>query len=54
MLWFEQGWNGGFRQVMWFLMLESTKDRILGVDTPGQNVLPCAQYGIFAYQLGIL
>jgi hypothetical protein len=24
-----------FRQVMWFVMPESTKDRILGVDTPG-------------------
>jgi hypothetical protein len=24
----------GFRQVMWFVMLESAKDRILGVDTP--------------------
>jgi hypothetical protein len=28
----------GFRQVMWFVMLESAKDRILGVDTPGQHV----------------
>jgi hypothetical protein len=26
----------GFGQVMWFVMLEYTKDRILGVDTPGQ------------------
>jgi hypothetical protein len=26
----------GFRQVMWLVMLESAKDRILGVDTPGQ------------------
>jgi hypothetical protein len=25
-----------FRQVMWFVMLESAKDRVLGVDTPGQ------------------
>jgi hypothetical protein len=24
----------GFRQMMWLVMLESTKDRILGVDTP--------------------
>jgi hypothetical protein len=24
----------GFRQVMWFVMLEFAKDRILGVDTP--------------------
>jgi hypothetical protein len=35
----------GIRQVMWFVMLESAKDRILGVDTPGQQVLPCVQYG---------
>jgi hypothetical protein len=35
----------GFRQVMWFVMLESTKDRILGVDTPGQHVPPCVRYG---------
>jgi hypothetical protein len=34
----------GIRQVMWFVMLESAKDRILGVDTPGQQVLPCVQY----------
>jgi hypothetical protein len=26
----------GYGQVMWFVMLESTKDRVLGVDTPGQ------------------
>jgi hypothetical protein len=25
----------GFYQVFWLVMLESTKDRILGVDTPG-------------------
>jgi hypothetical protein len=36
----------GFRQVMWFVMLESTKDRILGVDTPGQHVPPCIRYGM--------
>jgi hypothetical protein len=24
----------GFCQVIWFVMLESAKDRILGVDTP--------------------
>jgi hypothetical protein len=27
-----------FRQVMWIVMLESAKDQILGVDTPGQQV----------------
>jgi hypothetical protein len=24
------------RQVMWLVMLESAKDRVIGVDTPGQ------------------
>jgi hypothetical protein len=33
------------RQVMWFVMLESTKDRVIGVDTPGQQVPPHVQYG---------
>jgi hypothetical protein len=31
--------------VMWFVMLESAKDRILGVDTPGQHVPPRVRYG---------
>jgi hypothetical protein len=35
----------GFRQVMWFVMLESAKDRILGVDTTGQHVPPHVRYG---------
>jgi hypothetical protein len=35
----------GIRQVMWFVMLESAKDRILGVDTIGQHVPPRVQYG---------
>jgi hypothetical protein len=26
----------GIRQVMWFVMLKSAKDRVIGVDTPGQ------------------
>jgi hypothetical protein len=34
----------GFFQVMWFLMLESAKDRILGVYTPGQHVPPRVRY----------
>jgi hypothetical protein len=34
----------GFCQMMWFVMLESAKDRILGVDTPGQHVPPRVQY----------
>jgi hypothetical protein len=35
----------GFYQVMWIVMLEFGKDRILGVDIPGQHVLTCVQYG---------
>jgi hypothetical protein len=34
----------GICQVMWIVMLESAKDRILGVDTPGQHAPPCVQY----------
>jgi hypothetical protein len=34
----------GIRQVMWFVMLESAKDRVIGVDTPGQQVSPRVQY----------
>jgi hypothetical protein len=36
----------GFRQVLWLVMLESAKDRVLGVDTPGQQVPPRVQYGM--------
>jgi hypothetical protein len=32
--------------VMWFVMLESTKDRVMAVDTPRQQVLPRVQYGM--------
>jgi hypothetical protein len=35
----------GIRQVMWFVMLKSTKDRVIGVDTPGQQVPPHLWYG---------
>jgi hypothetical protein len=35
----------GIRQVMWFVMLESAKDRVIGIDTPGQQVPPCVRYG---------
>ncbi len=28
----------GIRQVMWFVMLESAKNRVMRVDTPGQQV----------------
>jgi hypothetical protein len=33
------------RQVMWWIMLKSAKDRVIGVDTPGQQVLPRVRYG---------
>jgi hypothetical protein len=36
----------GVRQVMWFVMLESAKDRVIGVDTPGQQVPPRVRYGM--------
>jgi hypothetical protein len=31
-------------QVMWFVMLESTRDRVIGVDTPGQQMSSCVRY----------
>jgi hypothetical protein len=31
--------------VMWFVMLKSAKDRVIGVDTPGQQVSPRVRYG---------
>jgi hypothetical protein len=37
--------TAGIRQVMWFVMLESTKDQVTGVDTPGQQVPPHVRYG---------
>jgi hypothetical protein len=30
----------GIRQVMWFVMLKSAKDRVIVVDSPGQQVPP--------------
>jgi hypothetical protein len=36
----------GFRQVLWIVMPESAKDRVLGVDTLGQQVSPHVQYGM--------
>jgi hypothetical protein len=35
----------GIRHVMWFVMLKSTKDRVIGVDNPGQQVSPHVRYG---------
>jgi hypothetical protein len=40
----------GIRQVMWFVMLKSAKDRVIGVDTPGQQVTPHVWSGM-AYLL---
>jgi hypothetical protein len=34
------------RQVIWFVMLKSVKDRVIGVDTPGQLVQPRVRYGM--------
>jgi hypothetical protein len=30
---------------MWFVMLKSTKDRVIGADTLGQQVPPRVRYG---------
>jgi hypothetical protein len=35
----------GIRQVIWFVMLESAKDRVIEVDTPGQWVTSYVWYG---------
>jgi hypothetical protein len=35
----------GIRQVMWFVMLESAKDGVIGVDTPREQVPPRVRYG---------
>jgi hypothetical protein len=34
----------GIRQVMWLIMLESAKDRVIGVDTPEQQMSPRVRY----------
>jgi hypothetical protein len=36
----------GIRQVIWFVMLKSAKNRVIGVDTPGQQVSPRVRYGM--------
>jgi hypothetical protein len=36
----------GIRQVIWFVILESAKDRVIGVDTLGQQVPPRVRYGM--------
>jgi hypothetical protein len=35
----------GIRHVMWFVMLKSAKDRVIGVDAPGQQVPPRVRCG---------
>jgi hypothetical protein len=35
----------GIRQVRWHVRLESAKDRVIGVDTPGQLVSSRVRYG---------
>jgi hypothetical protein len=35
----------GIHQVKWFVMLESAKNRVIGVDTSGQQVSPRVRYG---------
>jgi hypothetical protein len=35
----------GIYQVMWFLMLVSAKDRVIGIDTLEQHVPPRVRYG---------
>jgi hypothetical protein len=47
MLWFEQ-WLEWWRWLIpsWHVVLESAKDLILGVDTPGQHVSSRVWYGM--------
>jgi hypothetical protein len=35
----------GIHQVMWVVIIESAKDRVIRVDTPGQQVPPRVRYG---------
>jgi hypothetical protein len=34
----------GFHQMLWLVMLECAKNWIIGVDTPGQHMLPRVRY----------
>jgi hypothetical protein len=43
---FEMLKTDGISQVMWFVMLESAKDQVLGVATPRQQVPPRVRYGM--------
>jgi hypothetical protein len=42
----------GFRQLLWLVMLESAKDRVLGVNTPRQQVPPHVRYGTTCLLIG--
>jgi hypothetical protein len=44
----------GIRQVMWFVMLESTKYRLIGVDTTGHQVPPRVRYGTTCLLIGVV
>jgi hypothetical protein len=44
----------GIHQVMWFIMLEFAKDRVIGVDTLGQQVPPCVRYGTTCLLIGVV
>jgi hypothetical protein len=44
----------GIRQVMWFVMLESAKDRVIGVDTQDNRCRHVSGMEQLAYQLGML
>jgi hypothetical protein len=35
----------GIHLVMWFVIIESAKDQVIGVDTPGQEVPVRVRYG---------
>jgi hypothetical protein len=47
--WDEMVDTDGFRQVLWIVMLESAKDRVLGVDTLGQQVCHVSDMEQLAY-----
>jgi hypothetical protein len=42
----------GFHLVMRFVILESVKDRVIGVDTLGQQVPPRVRYGMTCLLIG--
>jgi hypothetical protein len=39
------GWGGCDLHDLWLVMLKSAKNWVIGVDTPGQQVLPHVRYG---------